>query len=495
MRAPQVHSKPQQSQASFARRTGDEINQPAADYSAFSPTHILQLQRLIGNQATLKLMKKTAAPITSVRQAKPVTVKSADGRMIRRAVGFEFQTGWGVIRNPGRFLPYIKYKKGKVLRDYGTHQMTADESANAVGAELEWVVHPPIEESQPVATVTNIMTALENVANLMTPHADQQRVDLGAVTGDASLKGVEARPTLAGEGAATMDANPQVTGGIRLGRLMQLMSDVKDVSTGTDTSRTRGLQVLGMKDVLKVLVNEESGLLAAGYGRTKDLVHPALAPIIGGQPLSSGLKGLVASLIAAMYSAHKGYVGGPFPYLKSFALLLARTDYSSMFKMMPPNEQNYYKANPDEFVTLVCTAAGFGGTMDNPMFTKGVMKVDNRPEKGTWTPDITRRAWLHGITQGVDLLSRKQFKKNTKLESLGALGSKTDTVRHDDDRGTLQAPIFEFRKVQQHIPMLQWKPFAEQVFEYIKYLNTGNTEEEDRTDVGGIDQIDDGLFD
>lgn len=347
--------------------------------------------------------------------------------------------------------------------------MTADDAGTRLGAEIEFVVDPPIPETQPGAVVDGIMTQMENIVGLMIPFQTQQRFMLNQATGSAQDATVEVYPTIKGQAQATnMPSNPQVTGGIRLDKMGELFQDIV-AAHGQDNANPRyqALQAAGVENYVRMLHTENQGMLGAANTRAGQYQHPA-TPFAPGPATSAKFKGLIALAMTYLWTARNGYQGGALPYAKAFTLLLGRTDFAAMWNSLPGWERAIYNGRPHEFSARTLAAAGNLPPGDR-LLTRGVMNVPNQPQQGTHHIPITRQDWLIGIAQGVDRLSVAQFPHlEGEFESLGHLGAKTDAV---GPGGNQQGVVAEFRKVQQQMPYLGWRPFANAIFTYLRTVN------------------------
>jgi hypothetical protein len=110
------------------------------------------------------------------------------------------------------------------------------------------------------------------------------------------------------------------------------------------------------------------------------------------------------------------------------------------------------------------------------------------PDDRMVTIEITRKAWLKGMTRGQDLLTAevhptgwkhpintKQYRDqfgNHRLRGLGGLGSTMDTLAMNglvDNQGA----IFEFRGQQANIPFTAWKDYSVRVYRFLQTVNFG----------------------
>jgi len=413
----------------------------ARDLRDLSPAAVLALQRTAGNAAVARLV---------------ASGRTVDRAAIQRAVGFEFQTGWGV-REKLPFGLHKKIPKSKVLHPYAGFQATADEATTKIGAELEWVVHPPIEESAGVGAVSTVMAAMKTAGDQLMQHEGRDSFTLDEATGSKKDDWVEVFPATEG-GAAGMAANPQVTAGVGLAHLLTLYRELGDPSLAPQED----------EETVKTL-------MASGAGEVSSAAQAG-----GRVEGSERLKGLVAQI--CRYLDMGKLVGGArtyaraLPYAKASSLVLARTDFAQMFRMLPSAERTKYAGDPQGFMTMVLAAHGEGLNENEDVFARGIKGKAKKLKKGELlasggeilTIPVTRREWLMGIPGELDQLSAKAMPKLSKmLESMGSRGAKTDKVgRGGGHRGV----IVEMRQVKQ-LKLDAWKAFAEGAFEYIADLN------------------------
>ncbi len=440
---------------------------------------ILRLQRTVGNRAAQRLIetsfvqrqlgrtvrkppKKPTAPAPIQQQADP--------DVVQRAVGFEFQTNWGIVEKVpkksafGRTKSeYRPFNKGETLHHYQGYKLTADEAGTELGAEIEWVVDPPLPDSMPINQVDQLMQSLENLVAQFVTMQNQDRFMLDSITGDPRDATIEVRPKIkSAANAQNMKANPQVTGGIRLDQMQTLFKQLGQPNTADPQHQ----------HVLGLLTGMGGAAIFAGSG--------AAADAVGG---SDKLKGLASQLIAYLKAGSDPLIqtmgfsaGRAFDYAKLIGKLMARTDFASQFKMLDPQERQPFEQNPQTFVDLILNAAGMAGTYNTPVFERAVKNKAGDPTQGVFNFPVTRKDWLWMIVKGTDQLSSKAMPQwKDELEGLGALGGKTDSLA-SGERGV----IAEFRTVQQQMPYTQWRQFAIDVFAYLAQLNSASPEENER---------------
>lgn len=388
-----------------------------------------------------------------------VQQRAEAGPILQRAVGFEFETGWGVRRSHvSRFRKKRKpIKKASVLHPYTGFNLTADETKGGVGAALEWVVDPPVQEGAGRAALDTIMTQLVAEASKLEALHATPAFTLDQATGDHNDAWVEILPTVVGLRAGKgMPANPQVTAGVRLAQMHTMFAEL-GAPSGGDIAIKQALAQWG------------AGALNAAARET--------AKING----SDELKGLVVQLVAYLNTGSWGVLQrGPskaFEYAKLIGSVMHRTDFATQFGHLPKDERDAFRAKPQDFVNLVlATADDHDGSAR--VFERGVRKDFRKtPTKQRHVRDFgpTREQWLRGITQGRDMLSSAHMtKQKATLEGLGALGHKVDTVSTNNAAGM----VVEFRGVTKEMKLDTWHDFAMNAFDYIVDLNERKSPDE-----------------
>jgi hypothetical protein len=170
-------------------------------------------------------------------------------------------------------------------------------------------------------------------------------------------------------------------------------------------------------------------------------------------------------------------------YAKVNTQFLARTDFATMFRLLPEDERTPLEkqgtTNENALVNLVAsTFNGVGETgldMDRPVFERGI-KGDEKTREVIRFP-LTRRQWIQGIAEGEDKLSGASTYAKTQgyaaqLESMGNISGKAgklDPVGGETDRKT--GIILEFRSKTDPIEPNEFALYIRTTFSYIKELN------------------------
>ena len=254
-----------------------------------------------------------------------------------------------------------------------------------------------------------------------------------------------------------VSGSPQATAGIMLSRVRKLL-ELAGTGPGSDPLVSKELMGMGGG------IGADVGTRALdGANREVDTLAMANAMFD-----SKRLRSLVSLLASYLIygDVMDGKDSGSITYAKNIASVMGRTDFSTMFKMLSPEVQQSFRSNPDSFVTLVLEASNLPDTKTTSVIPSG---LTYEGVKKRWILDrITRDAWLTGIVKGKDILTKKKAPKGgSEMESLGALGSKTEAV----GPYAQAAPIFELRRMGTSVPLTEWKPLALRVFDYLVRLN------------------------
>jgi hypothetical protein len=154
-----------------------------------------------------------------------------------------------------------------------------------------------------------------------------------------------------------------------------------------------------------------------------------------------------------------------------------RTDFASMFQLLPQHEQQHFQNHKEYWVRLVLEAAGLPGTGNTPVLRQGLEAPPHNPQRRDILQRVTRDAWLKGIVSqpGRDLMSTAGFAAQygandpggAEFEAMGRKGATTETVGPD----AAAAPIFELRRMKGQVAYLEWKPLLLRVFDFLARMN------------------------
>ncbi|HYP38834.1 MAG TPA: hypothetical protein VEX13_00600 [Chloroflexia bacterium] len=418
---------------------------------------ILQLQQAHGNRAARSLVQRLAqaAPISAPRtESPPQPGRRQNGSpaspvqrvFIQRAVGFEFETGWLVKEAEGK-LPtaigrgkhssssggmgsYKNLKKKDLVASGAGFRVEADEALNDQ-SELEFVVDPPIEATK--GNEDGLYEVLTGVT-LFGAHLLDAGNGRSAFTLDKATAKREHEKFLIIKADNELKAGPQVTAGISLEKI----SEIGAPQGGASLPDQFNSPTIGTVKSISTTIDEAK-----------------VAHLLPGKSMSPQLKGLLTLLTSYLWAGENKI---EYPKQLADVFLLARTDFAQLFRMLPEEEKDFYHKKPELFVQLGLTVSGHDGAGDVKVISRGIRP---RPEAEPVAVGPGRAKWLFFMTQGFDLLSKAC---SEEFESMGEFGRKTEKV------GTQQkdAGIFEFRGAQtKKIPLLEWAPFAMQVFKYL----------------------------
>lgn len=280
---------------------------------------------------------------------------------------------------------------------------------------------------------------------------------------------------------------PQVTGGVALDKLRKLF---KMLAKNTESADI----LLGKeKPPYVALLSDITGKYKAKS--TPDPNWPTHTP-------SREMRSLV-SLIAAYLHRGGASPGSGLSAVKQLWFIMARTDFSALFKQLPNDEQTRYSTRPNDWVHYICNVVmplvniRYAGGMNPDDFLIDRKITDYKELDGDDRVqiDITRRQWLRGMTAGTDVLTaaahpakwwqrkdKKMYKDvngEHRLRGSGALGDKLDELVLDDlagapGTGTLHMPVFEFRAPgvgANTMPYSAWSDYAVKAYRFLAATN------------------------
>jgi hypothetical protein len=368
--------------------------------------------------------------------------------------------------------------KGTVLVESTDFSIQADEASTG-GSNVEFVTVPFPETDDGRARLVSALARIVAVQGLF--NGEFHPADtLAKVAGGGTVNRPSDLPP--SEGGKSYDTaeyvvagfggkgNPQATAGIPLERLASLVQamEVRQPATGA----LAGMRLAGA-DAHHVMDEAEKGVAA--------LPQPAGLS----NPPSQRLRGLLVLIASYLRHGARRTAGQRVTesYYKGIAAMLARTDFASMFALLPDDERMELAAsNAAVLIELALTAAKLDPATeaDEP-----VLEAITPPGRRVNFGELTRRRWLEGIPAGRDLLSRAGYEafaqeaagqaqgfhpgKAAEFESMGSLGNKMD------GEGNTRAPILELRRLPQNVPTAMWGPLLLKVFDVVRTVNAGNT--------------------
>ena len=423
---------------------------------------------------------------------------------VQRNVGFEFECpGWYVeqLTQPlnsqqeggTAFVPVAQLstdglKKGSVIATGRDFELQVDEGSGVPPAGSKQDYHLEFvttgagfpETSDGRAQLKRSMSSLDDMATGVVEGMKASAVSRGGlppagfrVMPSARLKGHVLDDAIIHAGG-TLAAEPQVTAGVRLDQIGPMLESLEKRRPSESD------QEWGRRDELKASLfgksaGGEQALLAASPGEVRNAVGRLRTRVGRNDIGSQDLVGMV-SIIRSYLKKGEAKIGA---YPKTLAPLLARTDFGSMFKMLPEPDLTYFRTWPQYFVDLALDAAGLAAGAALPVFAGGIDIWGIPQQQGAWISQhlqvVTRQAWLTGMVSGTDLLTKANFPGwwGDYLESMGSLGSAADTVGKKRRKGSTETKgaVIEFRRLRGGQRYDTWAASALQIFDYFAALN------------------------
>jgi hypothetical protein len=424
------------------------------------------------------------------RAAAPST---ASGHVVQRDIGFEYETNADtylagkVLTNVERQAPGFhaaaplavppvpppaRLIKGDVLVGNmdGLHAK-ADDGGPGLGSDLELETDPFPETPAGRVGLHRALKKLERFCALIdarsgvTPHLRSSHLA-------AAFGGVAPNPLRYIRASVNMNGNPQATAGVRLDRVEELME--RTVGGPTAGPHAPGLGVPMARLELGAQSLPEFQRVGDAPGQVRAGIVNYVAGYAGGGVLpvgfpSDALVGLCSLLLTYIRGA-----GGVLPYAKQIAPLMARTDFGTIFTTdVPPNEQAFLSHSGGvRFRNLfrqILTHVGVVGGLTAPLFA---LEPQETAALGlNISGQLTRNAWLSGITQGNDRLTRFTFPSAPERPYLQGLGGLQHIQGPDPTGGGVLRPVLELRRIQQNILPHDFTEIAMGIYDYIVALN------------------------
>jgi hypothetical protein len=454
------------------------------------------------------------------RKPTPQTARHTDDTLIQRSIGFEFQTNWGIVKNvpdptykkslgaklkglfsrkksgKGQEAPkqgYVppqpgrKHERFRKAHDHltdGHVKLSTDDAGTETGAEIEWVIDPPLpDDIKPEELDDVILTLMMRVAQLYA-FKDRNSFFLSEATGDPAHSEIEIQPGIKSNGKRNMAAAAQITGGIKFNQLWEVFQDVADNARVTDPERQKGVGSFKGSDSAKIMVDAVIKSRVEGSNELKALLAFIVRYTLMNVEMSP-------ESIKAMAELGKDEYHNAADYAKVNTQFLARTDFATMFNMLPVEERRKYGGpkhteggtdNSPAFVALVAQVLkeaypSRALNMDDPVFGRGI-KGDKTTRTVIRFP-LTRRDWLSSMANGEDKLSgasayAKQQGYAEQLESMGNIGGKAGKLDKvsSDLPGKKSGVIIEFRSNTEPQEPAKWVDYIRQAVAYIQEINT-----------------------
>lgn len=443
-------------------------------------------------------------------------------RVIQCKVGFEMESGeWRVCklsREPtireaiDNAIPFAAtpvehdMEKGTSFYDGKGFQATVDELGSV--KDLEFVTKPFAEDDD-----SGLKTTMDEIVNKSDAlvKAEKRQYPKGCYVWPEAHVGMNPPGNSGGtwllknEGD-DMKFRMQATAGIRLDQIQNLLASVGQPVKDSKENTISETKVEGERREAGrgTLISASGEGVAAGeaaymskyaldkfrnapFHKKSKILDPGLESI---QKKPQHLLGLIS--IIGLY-IRTGQEHTEMQYPKEIASLMARTDFSTLFKRLPKEQQIYLAKDDGEYLKdlVILSLEDYGFVhLKLPLFAQEKFSWQKEEEKPIFR-ELTCDAWIIGITQGQDRLAQSGFvawvksqgleKEEAKelansgewLESLGGMGSKMDTLSEG-----LKAPIFEFRALRNKAEMhgfynaMEAKEVAVKFLEYINNFNS-----------------------
>jgi hypothetical protein len=373
---------------------------------------------------------------------------------VQRAVGFEFETGWlvevGKKSMWGRGGEQRKsLKKTDLIENFGDYKIEADEAGDGK-SELEFIIYPPLAETPDgLEKLKNTMTEILLFGQFLETKAQNLKDESEFILSINNNK-YYIQPTK----DKKLTGGPQVTTGLDLSKIPYL-SDInsKDTVTAAPKELENTLMTLShLKKFPKTMSPQLRGLFTI---------------------IATYIKTGLNQIVDIESRTKKNLWGTALSYPKQIAdRLLARTQFSGLFKLLPKDEQEFYRKYPKEFAGMGIETIEFfinigNGTNDfklnkkDSIIERGVRENEDSNSNKIYKPKLTIYDWLLDIPKGID-----QLRSIKDAESMGQFGDKTEEVGTKNNK--VKAGIFEFRGAQaSKLPLEKWSEFAIKFFNFI----------------------------
>lgn len=403
------------------------------------------------------------------------------------AIGFEFATGWEIFRLKDnasigdiRSLVDLRnctepFPKAAVVHRGMGWNMTVD------GTEIEYVVNE-LEESQAGAErLSFVMVDLKSFVVIMNMIANRMRKNFlsEADFSPGTFRASNSRFVIHIQNQflnKDIEARPQVTGGVRLGRVLKLWRLLAD----NNSEAAKQLLTTGRGETYYSSVIRQVTLDWTALRDSKWQDHVPSTKL-------RGLATLIATYLIRGISPNQRKVGAA----KYLFILMSRTKFSALFNTLPLEEQTHYRSAMEDWVDFICrnvmsrVPSMPGGLNPNGWLIEQLIDDRGNDPQGVQIP-IVRRDWLIGMLNGTDLLSADAHPLDGpddhlwrdsnpglghRLRGLAGLGDKMDTIQYHD-RAT-NAAIIEFRAQQAVLPVWQWDDYADRMHRFFTAINEG----------------------
>lgn len=485
--------------------TSDLEQPPALNYPNYTPlvqqarrnpqnltaSDVLQLQRTIGNQAVGRLLAKTPKtsstqsvnnlPNTKVNSSREEEGQPKLSRAIQRIVGFEFETSWHLDRTNTKAK---ELERNQVVAEVpGSWKLTAEEVPGkdyTVGEFKTQAVSEMDIEAQKLV-FDNFRPSVKNLAQIDKPTPLK---DLGFAT-TGGFEDVQISPN------KELRAQPQVTGGIRLDRILDFMKETANTKSGL---RARSYVADTAKSAEKTLSDappEIAGVIAllaayiqgAGQAQKKvdypkgaisilsrmnipellQEVAPELSPGIleksVGDVIGKPVDGIITKL-EEIYKVHlKSENNDKAAYIEAIEKAFAGQEelLGDKYKNLLDTSKADWTYKSEGAKKIKDMKKRFD-KVEPPMFSKAARENDK-------IPNISSSRWLQDLEKGIDSIDWAfgTAPQNQKGKSFGIemVGEK------DAHRGV---PL-EVRSLDS-VDWQEWEPLAMKLFETVRRINS-----------------------
>jgi hypothetical protein len=389
-----------------------------------------------------------AHELTHVMQQRAINAR--ENHLIQRRVGFEFENigirlvkgdlekykkdlerfnkryAWDTAKNLaekffGKIYPNLKRKEEVIKETYFT--LEADDTA---GSNVEFVLHGDrvnaLGEEKAGFTFQQreqMSTAAEE-ASVLAKKIDNKKK--GEPFSAAEILSTAAPKDVIVHKLHDMPYLFQATAGIRLDRITRVFSEgeTSDLFKGAGAGFSRHYEKAAEAAIDKVEVPE--------HARSIELTN-------------------LLTLVIRYIQGARAFKEGE--NIKEITPMMARTDFGTLYSLLPDRTKNYFTEDPERWVELVNSASGkLEGERGHEQFSE---------------TNITE--WLRGMPSGKDT-----WKGLDPDEAMGGLGERTDPGNPKEETAPSRQPIFEFRHMRPAHPSTFVKD-CQEFFDYVAKLN------------------------
>lgn len=417
--------------------------------------------RVLGHELAHTLQERTG----------PTTARRS---VLRRDVGFELEFDHVEVWDATAGRAHALAKKDNLFVGTG-FTIEADETQDGK-SDLEFVTAPFPETP---AGAKALGKALNDIGDVLDKIASKPGIE-------RSFKELPKGKAVSGkrfQAGTQLKGKPQATAGVRLDAMDRLFEEVAQRDEAPNRGNTAA-SVFGGQVVTgtSVPLDNAPAVGIPDVRQARRAVHQQLGRIdaveVPGLITGPEITALATQLVMYLAAGAQGTNG----YAKLIARgFMQRTDFATVYREVPKQIRNYFTVCPEVFIDMVLQAAaaaaadaGYAGAMaaDGQVFEGRIYNNPGdyqkvAPENG---PALTRRAWLQGILNGQDLLTKFNpgFTEEEKNE-VESLGSYRDTMDRSVTGQNL--PLVEFRGLKP----VNYPFFPALAVELYKYVHTLNT--------------------